>query len=72
MRGLPEDIGARPGDNLVDISGTDVSARLFMRDIDTGGIAIEQIEGHFINRRSLRAGIQVAQGIDMGRAMIAH
>src|SRR6266487_7025943 len=66
------DIGAEPGDSLVDISGTDVSAWFFMRDIDAGGITIEKIEGHFINRRSLSARVQVAQGIYMGRAMIAH
>jgi hypothetical protein len=45
---------------------------LFVRDVDTGGVPVEKIEIHLVDRGGVFARIQVAQGIDMGRPVIAH
>jgi len=38
------DINTRPGDSPIDIGSIDRGAGLFVRDIDAGGITIEQVE----------------------------
>src|SRR5260370_6725352 len=66
------DISTRPGDSLIDIGSIDIGAWVLVGDIDARSITIEKVEGHLLNRGGFRMRIQVAQGIDMGRAMIAH
>src|SRR5260370_39037897 len=58
--------------NSVQVTGTNIGAWFGMRDINASGLTIEKVKGHFVNRRSFRSRIQVAQGINMGRAMVAH
>src|SRR6266702_147286 len=58
--------------NSIQIISIDVSARLCMRNINAGGLTIEQVERHLIDGWCLRTRIQVAEGIDMCRAVIAH
>src|SRR5260370_18076354 len=58
--------------NSIQIISIDVAARLCMRDINAGGLGIEEVERHLIDGGSLWPRIQMAEGIDMCRAMIAH
>src|SRR5712691_12028165 len=58
--------------NSIQIISIDVAARLCMRNINAGGLTIEQVERHLIDGWCLRTRIQVAEGIDMCRAVIAH
>src|SRR6266702_96722 len=65
-------ISTRPGDSLIDIGSIDIGAWFLVRDIDACSITIEKVEGHLLNRGGFRTRVQVAQGIYVGRAMIAH
>src|SRR5260370_39760146 len=66
------DISTRPGDSLIDIGSIDIGGWVLVGDIDARSITIEKVEGHLLNRGGFRMRIQVAHGIAMGLAMIAH
>src|SRR6266566_2499155 len=65
-------ISAAFGNHLINVGSADIGAWFLVGDIDTGSFAIKQIEGHLVYGRRFRSRIQVAEGIYMRRAMIAH
>src|SRR5215218_4124325 len=43
-----------------------------MRGVDAGRVPVEEVEIHLIYREGILARIQVAQGIDVSRSVVAH